>query len=151
VPGGYRCGDYTFDDATMAEPLKLIDRRGVFEAKATKPTATARRLEGGSDRRRAPERVQDHLLDVRLRQVRGVSCQWRFMADIFEPALVTYHVFLLDDHGNGVAELRGSSRSTCSRMPALHEDCAALVRRFREYAIARGLDGLLRQRQEAAA
>jgi hypothetical protein len=151
VKGGYRYGDFCFDDATMAEPLKLMDRRGVFEAKATKTLRRLhRRRDGGSSRRRAPDRAQDHLQTFDFDKY-AASCQWRFMADIFEPALVTYHVFLLDDHGNGIAELRGIETFNLYPYADLHEDCAALVRRFREYAIARGLDGLLRQRQEAAA
>jgi len=151
VDGGYRCGDYTFDDATMAEPLALIDRRGVFEAKAM-------RRYGDDD----VVAKADHLYGAHLSEFKTTtgyfdydkyeaSCQWRFMVDIFEPVKVTYHIFRLNDHGNGVVELRGIDSFDLYPYPALHQDCAELLSRFVSYVTLRGLDGLLRQRQADAA
>lgn len=151
VPGGYQCGDFSFDDTTMAEPLKLADPRGVFEAKGVKAY-------GDID----VVAKADHLLGAHLSEFKttgstfnfdkyAASCQWRFMVDIFEPVQVTYHVFLLDDHGNGVAELKGIESFNLYPYAALHEDCAELVREFAGYVTAKGLDRVLRQRQQEAA
>jgi hypothetical protein len=151
VPGGYRCRGFSFDDRTIAPALALIDRRGVFEAKASKAYG--------------PHEVvakADHLLGAHLSEFKTTgstfnfdkyadSCQWRFMTDIFEPLQVTYHVFLLDDHENGVAELRGIESFNLYPYAALHQDCAELVARFVDYVTAKGLDGLLQDRQTAAA
>lgn len=151
VPHGYRCGDYFFDDATMAQPLALIDRRGVFEAKAQKAYGPCDVVAKA-----------DHLLGAHLSEFKtttstftfekyAASCQWRFMVDIFEPAQVTYHVFLLDDHENGVVGLRGIETFNLFPYDALHEDCRALLGEFVAYVTLRGLDGILRQRQREAA
>lgn len=150
VPGGYRCGGFGFADATMAPALALIDRRGVFEAKATKTygdcTVVAK---------------ADHLLGLHLSEFKTTSstfnfqkyadsCQWRFMVDIFRSNRVTYHVFLLDDHGNGVAELNGVESFNLYPYADLSQDCTALVQEFAGYVRAHGLDGLLRERQARA-
>lgn len=150
VPGGYRSGGYSFADAAIAPALALIDRRGVFEAKGVKAY-------GACD----VVAKADHLFGAHLSEFKTTgstfsfdkyaeSCQWRFMVDIFEPSRVTYHVFLLDDHENGVAELRGIESFDLYPYAALHEDCCELLAKFVDYVTARGLDRLLRQRQEAA-
>jgi hypothetical protein len=115
---GYRCGDYTFANDVMAPALKLMDyERGMFEVKAARAygdcdvVAVADQIVGG------------HLFEHKTTgstfnfEKYADSCQWRFYVDIFQPLLVTYHVFELDDHGNGVAEIKASTRSTCSRIP----------------------------------
>lgn len=151
VPGGYRCRGYSFDEATIAPALAIIDRRGVFEAKA-------QRSYGACD----VVAKADHILGAHLSEFKttgstfnfdkyAASCQWRFMVDIFQPLKVTYHVFLLDDHENGVAELRGIETFNLYPYAALHQDCSDLLGRFVDYVTAKGLDGLLRDRQKAAA
>jgi hypothetical protein len=151
VPGGYRCNGFNFADATIAPALALIDRRGIFEAKAAKAYG--------------PHEVvakADHLLGAHLSEFKTTgstfsfdkyadSCQWRFMTDIFEPRQVTYHVFLLDDHENGVAELRGIESFNLYPYAELHQDCCDLLGRFVDYVTVKGLDGLLDDRQKAAA
>jgi hypothetical protein len=151
VPGGFHHHDYAFSDATMAPALALIDRRGVFEAKATKAYG--------------PHDVvakADHLLGAHLSEFKTTSstfdfdkyadsCQWRFMTDIFEPSRITYHVFELDDHGNSVVEVKAIHSFDLYPYAALHEDCGRLLGRFVEYVTAKGLDGYLRSRQQAAA
>lgn len=150
VAKGYRCGDYTFDDATMAEPLKLVDRRGVFQVKAQK---------GYGDIDVVAK--ADQILGVQIHEWKTTastfdadkylaSAQQRFMLDIFEAALVSYHVFQLDDHGNGVVELRDIHSLNVFPYAELHTDCSTLVERFRAYVTAKGLDKLLRARQRAA-
>ncbi len=151
VPGGFKCGDYTFSDATMVEPLKLMDRRGVFEAKAQKRYGACDVVA------KADQIIGAHLIEHKTTsstfnfEKYADSCQWRFMVDIFEPLLVTYHVFCLDDHGNGVAEVKSIETFNLFPYAALHQDCCELLDRFVNYVTARGLDGLLRQRQSEAA
>lgn len=142
--------EYQFSHATMEPCLALIDRNGIFEAKAAKRYGECDVVA-----------VADHLLGAHLSEFKttcstfdfdkyAASCQWRFMVDIFQPAIVTYHVFLLDDHGNGVVELRGIESFNLYPYAALHQECAALVATFADYVTAKGLDGLLRERQKAA-
>lgn len=150
VPGGYRCGGYSFAAADVQPALMLIDRRGVCEAKAQKAYGPCDVVAKA-----------DHLLGAHLSEFKTTdyftiekyleSCQWRLMADIFEPSQITYHVFLLDDHGNGVAELKGIESFNLYPYAELHQDCADLVQQFAQYVTAKGLDGLLRERQRAAA
>lgn len=151
VPGGYRCRGYGFALGTIEPALALIDRRGVFEAKA-------QRSYGGVD----VVAKADHIIGAHLSEFKTTgstfnfekyadSCQWRFMVDIFEPRKVTYHVFVLDDHGNGVAELKSIESFNLYPYPALHQDCCELLGQFVRYVTAKGLDGVLRARQKAAA
>lgn len=150
VPGGYQCQGYSFDESTIAPALALIDRRGIFEAKGLKRYGSCDVVAKA-----------DHLLGAHLSEFKTTgstfafdkyaeSCQWRFMVDIFEPLSVTYHVFLLDDHENGVAELRGIESFNLYPYAGLHDDCCALLGRFVDFATVKGLDGLLRDRQAAA-
>jgi hypothetical protein len=151
VPGGYACNGYSFDEATMSPALAVIDRRGIFEAKGLKSYGPCDVVAKA-----------DHLLGAHLSEFKTTgstfnfdkyeaSCQWRFMVDIFQPLKVTYHVFLLDDHENGVAELRGIESFNLYPYAGLHGDCCDLLGRFVDYVTAKGLDGVLRERQKAAA
>jgi hypothetical protein len=151
VPGGYHCKGFSFDGSTVEPCLALIDRRGIFEAKAV-------RSYGAID----VVAKADHILGAHLSEFKTTSstfnfdkyeasCQWRFMVDIFQPLKVTYHVFLLDDHENGVAELKGIESFNLYPYAKLHEDCCDLLGRFVDYVTVKGLDGLLRERQKAAA
>lgn len=151
VNGGYRCNGYSFDDTTIDPCLDLIDPMGVFEAKGVK-----------SYGRHEVVAKADHLYGRHLSEFKTTcgsfdfdkyahSCQWRFMADIFEPKVITYHVFLLDDHENGVASLRGIESFNVFPYASLHEDCCELVNNFATYVRAKGLDRLLDQRQRDAA
>lgn len=150
VPGGYARGGYTFGDAVMAPVLALIDRRGVFEAKATKAYGPIDVVAKA-----------DHLLGAHLSEFKttsstfdfdkyAASCQWRFMTDIFEPSTITYHVFELDDHGNSVVDIKQIHSFNLYPYAALHHDCCDLLARFVDYVTVKGLDGLLRARQAAA-
>ena len=151
VDGGYRCGDYTFSDETMREPLALLDRRGVFEAKGSKRygdcTVVAK---------------ADYMLGAWIREFKttqnafdfdnyATSCQWRFMADIFEATKVTYDIFILHaDADDGATEVRDMHSFDLFPYPELHQDCADLVEAFADYVRVKGLDGLLRERQARA-
>jgi hypothetical protein len=155
APGGFRVfvnGEtFEFGRDVMEEPLSLIDRRGVFEAKAI-----ARY--GQND----VVAKADHLFGAELREFKTTlssfdaekyidSCQWRFMVDAFKPAKVIYLVFCLHEATNGVIELKSVEQLPLYPYPRLHADCADLVTEFGLYVKAKGLDGILRERQEAAA
>lgn len=151
VANGYSCHGQYFSDAVMQPALALMDRRGVFEAKATKEygpctvVAMADQIVGA--------RLVEHKTTLGTFDIDKylASCQWRFMADIFEPLSITYHVFCLNEERDGSIGLRGIETFNLYPYAALHEDCCELVRRFAEYVTVRGLDGLLRARQKAAA
>lgn len=154
VDGGYRVqhGGETFEFGAdvMAEPLALVDRRGVFEAKAVK--------------RYGPHEVAskaDHLLGGELSEFKTTlssfdfdkyaqGCQWRFMADAFQPVRITYHVFLLSEGTNGVIDLRGIETFRLYPYAELPKDCADLVQAFADYVTAKGLADVLNARQAAA-
>jgi hypothetical protein len=151
VPGGYQRGGYSFSAETMAPVFALIDRRGLFEVKAI-------RAYGPHD----VVAVADHLLGTHLSEFKttgstfdfdkyAASCQWKFMADIFDPATITYHVFPLDDHGNGVVEVKTPESFRLYPYAALHQDCCTLLASFVGYVTAKGLDTLLNARQQEAA
>ena len=156
VPGGYRIPTrdraqvYTIDEAVFAPALALMDHtHGVFEVKAEKTYGDAR-VVGVAD-----QLVGDHLIEHKTTSAFDAdkyleSSQWRFYADLFDVSTVTYHVFVLNDHGNGVLEIRSIETLSLYPYPALHDDCAALVRDCQAYVRLRGLEALLRRRQQQA-
>lgn len=148
APGG---GEWFEFGADVMEPcLALIDRRDVFEAKAVKsygPHDVASKA--------------DHLLGGHLSEFKTTlstfdfdkyaqSCQWRFMADAFQPTRITYRVFCLSEGTNGVIELRSIESFDLYPYAEIHQDCAGLVDEFCAYVTAKGLDGYLTARQAAA-
>lgn len=158
IRGGYAyadrrfAGPITFSDDTMAPALALMNHKdGVFEAKAAKD------YPGGV----TVISVADQLVGARLYEHKTTtstfsaekyldSFQWRLMVDAFEPVSVTYHVFMLDDHGNSVVEVKAIESLTVYPYPDCHRDCADLVRQFVEYCELRGLVDLLRKRSRYA-
>lgn len=151
VPGGFVCNGFSFGADTMAPAFALIDRRGVFEAKAEKTYHDGIVVVSKAD----------HLFGERLSEFKttastfdfdkyAASCQWRFMVDAFEPSMVTYRVFRLDDHDNGVVEVKDIDSFNLYPYPELHADCVALIREFVTFVTSVGLDGMLRERQQKA-
>lgn len=154
VPYGYRVeahGEtFEFGDDVMAEPLALIDRRGVFEAKAVKSYG--------------PHDVSskaDHLFGAQLSEFKttmgtfdfdkyAASCQWRFMADAFQPRRITYRVFCLSEAVNGVISLRGCESFDLYPYAGLSRDCAEMVHEFAAYVRAVGLQAVFETRQREA-
>ena len=153
VSGGYRVGDIALGDEVMAPALALIDRpRAVFEAKAVG------RYGAHDVVAKADQLVGAHLIETKTTlstftfDKYAQSCQWRFMADIFQPSLVTYHVACLhEERSTGVISLRGIESFNLYPYAELRRDCEALVRAFTDYVTAKGLDGLLDERQAARA
>lgn len=150
VPGGYEYRAQFFSDATMAPALALMDRRAVYEAKATKRYGRCDVVA-----------MADQLLGSQLIEHKTTlstfdfdkyadSYQWRFMVDIFEPSVVTYHVFLLHEERDGSISLKGTETFNLYPYAGLHQDCCALLRDFVSFVELRGLAGYLRERQLAA-
>lgn len=150
VNGGYQHGEFFFSLDMMADALAGIDRRGVFEAKGEKVYGDC-----------VVVAKADHMLGADISEFKSTlssfdpdkyaeSCQWRFMAEIFDVPKVTYKVFCLSEDTAGVLDLRSIEPMSLYRYPALHQDCCRLVAAFRDYVIAKGLDGILRERQQKA-
>jgi hypothetical protein len=149
VPGGFRCLGYEFSETTMVKAFAAIpDRRGVWQAKAEKVYGDCQVVAKA-----------DYLLGAALHEVKTTassfdveryidSYQWRFMADIFEPTTIWYHVFPMDDHGNGVAEVRSVETFAVYPYSELHQDCVDLLHQFKSFVYTKGLDGVLRARQQ---
>jgi hypothetical protein len=148
VPGGYACDGFTFDHGTMRPVFELIDARGVFEAKAEKTYGDV-----------VVVSKADHLLGAHLSEFKttegtfdfdkyAASMQWRFMVDAFQPALVTYRIFRVYDHENGVIEVTDIDNFHLFPYAALHTDCATLVEAFVDYVRRKdGLEAELRAKQ----
>ena len=149
VPHGYICDGYQFSNETMMPMFVQIDRRGVFEVKATKD------IDGVTLVAQA-----DHLCGAELHEFKTTtyfeadkyinSLQWRVMAWIFEPLVIRYHVASLDDHLNGVVECREVNSLTLYPYAELENDCRAVLREFVAYVRVKGLESPLAERQRAA-
>lgn len=157
VSGGYRveslrgCSEsFAFSDAVMWPALALIDRdRTVFEAKGLGSFA------GHDVVAKADQMVGSALVETKTTlssfdfDKYAQSCQWRFMADIFNVPRVTYHVFCLSEDPAGVIELRGVETFHLYRYASMRDDCEALVRDFAGFVDAKGLREHLDARQAA--
>lgn len=150
VDGGYRAGGYFLADAVMTPALALFDRRGVFQVKATRMYGDVQVVA-----------VADQLIGSRLVENKTTlgtfdfdkyeaSAQWKFMAEVFQPTRITYHVFCLSEDHAGAIGLRSIETFDLYPYPALHDDCSELVSQFVAYADRRGLLGLLRDRHALA-
>lgn len=159
VDGGYRIKPrrspetFEFGNAVMGPALALIDRpRTVFEAKAL-----------GRYGRHDVVAKADQMVGIDLIETKTTlgqfdfhkyadGCQWKFMADIFQPARVTFHVFCLSEsEASGVISLRAVETFRLFPYVGMRDELDALVREFEAYVTAKGLVGLLDQRQAEAA
>lgn len=148
---GYQHGPFRFSAETMASALTLMDHRsGTFEAKATKQygrsmvVAKADQIVGAH--------LKEHKTTLGSVDLPGYaeSYQWRFLADLFEPKVITYHVFRLRELRDLSYEVREIESLNLFPYTGLHDDCAGLVAQFEDYIDARGLGDYLRARQAAA-
>jgi hypothetical protein len=158
VDGGFRvehlrgCPEsFAFGDDVMEPVFKLMADGTVFEAKAIK------RYGRHDVVAKADQMIGAHLIETKTTlgyfdfDKYADSYQWRFMADIFEPSKITYHVFCLDEsEQNGVISLRGIESFDLYPYAACHTDCLHLVRDFETYVTEKGLVALLDARQQAA-
>lgn len=158
VAGGYRVpvrGSsevFALGDDVMGPALALIDRpRTVFEAKGIGSFA------GHDVVAKADQMVGSHVIETKSTlssfdfDKYAESCQWKFMADIFQAPRVTYHVFCLSEsEANGVIALKSIETFDLFPYAAMRADCEALVREFDGYIDMRGLRPMLDARQVAA-
>lgn len=142
---------FEFSHDMMAPALDLIQPGTVFEAKALKQYGRHEVVA------RADQMIGARLIETKTTlgafdfDKYAQSCQWRFMADIFEPVSITYHVFCLDESTNGVVSLKSIESFDLYPYADCHNDCLDLVREFESFCEARGLTEFLDERQRAAA
>jgi hypothetical protein len=143
---------YRFDAKDMDPCLALVDPDGVFQVKGVKAYGQGVDVVAKADQI-AGARIHEWKTTTGSFDVDKylTSLQWRFEADIFQPRALTYHVFVLDDHENGVVGVRGIETFSLYPYPELEQDCREWLRKFCAYVTARGLDGVLRARQLQAA
>jgi hypothetical protein len=153
VPGGFSCRGQFFAREVMDPALAVIDRRTAFEVQSTK-----RYGDGVEVVSRADGLLGAQLLEFKTTLGGFVankyidSCQWQFMADIFQPSRVTYHVFCLKEpKRTGEIELDAIETINLYPYPALSLDCAAMVARFVHYARVRDLLPLFEGKAAAGA
>lgn len=142
---------WRFADATMEQAFAYMDYTyGRFELKTFRDYGDVRVVSKA-----------DQVVGVRLLEHKAVadtpdlekyiaSYQWRCMADAFQPLVITYLVFQLEDHDNTIVELRDVEVLNLYPYPGLHVDCCALVDEFREYVVDQGLVALLEGKQAFA-
>jgi hypothetical protein len=141
---------FQFDNRVMERPLSLVDRCGVFEAKAVKrygPHEVASKADYLSGNRLSEFKTTLGTFDF---DKYANSYQWRYMVDAFKPARVTYHVFLLNEAFNGVIELRDIDSFDLFPYAEAGQDCAWLVDACAEFATKRGIAEVLNRRQAEA-
>lgn len=159
VSGGYRVQPrrspdvFELGDDVMGPALALIDRPvTVFEAKAI-----------GRYGRHEVVAKADQMVGIDLIETKTTQsgfdfhkyadgCQWKFMADIFHPGRITYHVFCLDeDESNGVIRLKSIETFRLYPYVGMSDYLRGLVQEFEAFAEQAGVVDLLDQRQREAA
>jgi hypothetical protein len=152
VPGGFRAGDFSFDDRTMAPVWNLYPKHAVAEVKATMD------LDGCTLVAQADALAGSTCWEFKTTDAYSCDCerymrslQWRVLCLVFQPADVRYAIISVDDHENGVVELRWVESFTVYPYPALKDDVRALLESFKSYVTSKGLDEFLRERQRTAA
>lgn len=149
VTGGYVCEHFFFGDDVMQPALALINRSAtVFEAKAIGRFGP-HEVVSKADQLCGADLIETKTTEHFDFDKYANSCQWRFMVDAFQPARVTYHVFVLAEPERGPSEIQLRSVETFHLYPyaALRQDCERLVREFDAYVTAKGLTGILDARQ----
>lgn len=151
IDGGYHVGAYRFSESTMAPVFELIDRQGVFQAKAEQPYGEVTVVSKADHLRGAVlsefKTRLDHSVDI---EHYADSYQWRFMTDAFKPAMIRYHIFLLNVQAGAELTLRGIESFTLYPYPALSVDCKTLVEQFVNYVSVKGLAAILHERKASA-
>ena len=159
IQGGYACDGHWFSDDAMAPVLALYDRRGLFEVKGSKLYGDVL-VVAKADQLLGAQLIETKTTKAFDFEKYADAYQWRLMVDIFQPMLVTYHVFPVevDDKSHHpqapiVVEVKEPQTFNLFPYAEVHADCARLVADFRAYVVVKGLDGQLREfqtRSEAA-
>jgi hypothetical protein len=145
--GRYVSRGIAFDGASMRDVLARYDRRGLFEVKGTKAYGDVLVVS------KADQMLGAQLIETKTTlhgfdfEKYAASLQWRLMADMFAPAVVTYRVALLAEPEPCVFAVKELVQFDLFPYADLHRDCCAAVAGFREFVVARGLDQALRERQ----
>lgn len=158
VNAGYRvenlrgCGEtFEFADEVMQPGLALVDPDTIFEAKGSRLYGAHEVIAKADQLRGAHLKETKTTLSTFDFEKYAESYQWRFMLDIFEAPLCTYHVFCLSEDVAGVIDLRSVETFNLFPYAEMHDDCVRLVRQFEDYVEARGLRAELDGRQVALA
>lgn len=147
VPDGYACDAHRFEADVVDPALATIDRRGLFQVKATK--------QYGED---VVVAKADYILGAELEEFKtriggyhfdryAESCQWRFELDLFAGEAITYKVFLL---GQDPIALKAIEQLRLYPYQQLTAECHELVDRFAAFVRRRGLEWYLQPRFEDA-
>lgn len=155
VPGGYLCDGYSFGDDDMALVFAALDPRIIWQVKTAKvwplptdaPTVVAK-ADGVLGQRLIENKTTLSSFDF-AHYERGY--QWKFYLDLFEAPAIEYHVFRLNDHGNGVIDVRDVETFMLYPYPALHDDCSELLTQFLDFIKAKHLELYFEPRVGAAA
>jgi len=147
VPDGYACNGYRFEADAVDPALATIDRRGLFEVKATREYGehiVVAKVDHilGADITEFKTRFGPYQVEKYAR-----SCQWRFELDVFGAERVTYRVFRFSQ--DPIA-LDAIEELPLYPYPQLHDECCALVDAFAVYVRRRRLEFYLQPRFEDA-
>ena len=159
--GLYEHSGFRFAPECIESVLERISMGGVFESKAEKCIGETREGDGLVLVAKA-----DHVYGLHLSEFKapsdGVnangdktyasfdaekyvnSYQWRVMAMLYEPQLITYHVACLKD-ADECYQLKSFDSMNLYPYAGLESDVKALVREFMRYVRCKGLDGYLRK------
>lgn len=147
VPDGYAYEQHRFEADVVDPALETIDRRGLFQVKATKQYGE-----------HVVVAKADYALGARLKEFKtrigsyhfdryAESYQWRFELDLFSAEEITYVVFLL---GQDPISLKAIEELPLYPYQQLSADCHELVDRFAAFVRRRGLEWYLQPRFEDA-
>jgi hypothetical protein len=147
---GYACKSSLFPADAIDPMLALFEPRGLFEVKTTAE------LDGCVVVTKC-----DHIRGLHIDELKTTcssfdaekylhSCQWRFMALLFEAADITYRVACLSDTERNGITLRSIESVNVYPYGGMRDDCLDLLRKFKHYVKVRGLDSYLREKQEKA-
>lgn len=148
---GFSCEGVFFPATSILPALALFPEGGVWQVKAQKAYGDVL-VVTKADFLHGAQLVENKTTGSSFSFDKyEASAQWRFMADIFEPRVITYRVFLLEEHADGAEySVRDTHSFNLFPYETLGADCQALVDDFRDYVRRRGLEPLLQAKHEHA-
>jgi len=147
IDGGYcvqsqEFGDIILGDDVIGPALELIQPTTVFEPKGVKEYA-GHEVVARADQLHGADLIETKTTFAGYNIERYLeSAQWRYLADIFAVPRVTYQVYVLDEHSNGVIALKSLEIVPVYAYPTLHRACEALVEQFVAYIDLKDRSGL---------